>query len=76
MCGYNLVVECHASDLVARVRFPLPAPVTFLFELFIEQIDMKSISKMVDFFLLQKNHPKSKMKGWCKNEYSQRRITI
>ena len=25
-CGYNLVVECHASDLVARVRFSLPAP--------------------------------------------------
>ena len=40
-CGYNLVVECHASDLIARVQFPLPAPVTFLFELFIEQIDIK-----------------------------------
>ena len=26
LCGYNLVVECNASDLVARVRFPLPAP--------------------------------------------------
>ena len=26
LCGYNLVVECHASDLVARVRFSLPAP--------------------------------------------------
>lgn len=26
ICRYNLVVECHASDLVARVRFPLPAP--------------------------------------------------
>ena len=25
-CGYNLVVECHASDLIARVRFSLPAP--------------------------------------------------
>ena len=26
ICRYNLVVECHASDLTARVRFPLPAP--------------------------------------------------
>lgn len=26
ICGYNLVVECHASDLIARVRFSLPAP--------------------------------------------------
>ena len=34
MCRYSLVVESHASDLMARVRFPLPAPVTFLFELF------------------------------------------
>ena len=31
---------------------------------------------MVDFFLLWKNHPKSKMEGWCDNEYYQRRITI
>ena len=37
LCGYNLVVECHASDLVARVRFSLPAPTTYLFELFIKQ---------------------------------------
>ena len=28
ICGYNLVVECHASDLIARVRFPLPAPLS------------------------------------------------
>ena len=28
ICRYNLVVECHASDLVARVRFPLPAPLS------------------------------------------------
>ena len=28
MCGYNLVVECHASDLIARVRFSLPAPLS------------------------------------------------
>ena len=27
ICGYNLVVECNASDLVARVRFSLPAPI-------------------------------------------------
>ena len=26
ICGYNLMVECHASDLIVRVRFPLPAP--------------------------------------------------
>ncbi len=26
--GYNLVVECHASDLIARVRFPLAAPLS------------------------------------------------
>ena len=26
ICGYSLVVEFHASDLKARVRFPLPAP--------------------------------------------------
>ena len=26
MCRYSLVVESHASDLMARVRFPLPAP--------------------------------------------------
>lgn len=24
--GYNLVVECCASDPTARVRFPLPTP--------------------------------------------------
>ena len=30
-CGYNLVVECHASDLIARVRFSLPAPKIKLF---------------------------------------------
>lgn len=24
--GYNLMVECHASDLIVRVRFPLAAP--------------------------------------------------
>ncbi len=28
ICGYNLVVECHASDLIARVRFSLPAPLS------------------------------------------------
>ena len=27
-CGYSLVVESHASDLMARVRFPLPAPLS------------------------------------------------
>lgn len=27
------MVECHASDLIARVRFPPPAPTTFLFKL-------------------------------------------
>ena len=26
ICGYSLVVECYASDLMAWVRFPLPAP--------------------------------------------------
>ena len=40
ICGYNLVVECNASDLVARVRFPLPAPqkrykVKFLYIFFV-----------------------------------------
>ena len=25
-CGYSLVVESHASDLVTRVQFSLPAP--------------------------------------------------
>ena len=28
ICGCNLVVECHASDLIARVRFPPPAPLS------------------------------------------------
>ena len=28
MCRYSLVVESHASDLMARVRFPLPAPLS------------------------------------------------
>ena len=28
LCGYSLVVESHASDLVARVRFSLPAPLS------------------------------------------------
>ena len=27
-CGCNLVVECHASDLIARVRFPPSAPLS------------------------------------------------
>lgn len=26
LCGYKLMVDCHASDLKVRVRFPLPAP--------------------------------------------------
>ena len=26
LCGYSLMAESHASDLVVRVRFPLPAP--------------------------------------------------
>ena len=26
ICGCSLVVESHASDLVARVRFSVPAP--------------------------------------------------
>lgn len=45
LCGYSLVVESHASDLVARVRFSLPAPKTYLFEL-IEQIDTNFIIKI------------------------------
>ena len=28
MCRYSLVVESHASDLMARVQFPLPAPLS------------------------------------------------
>lgn len=32
-CGYNLVVECHASDLIARVRFPPSAPKCVFVEL-------------------------------------------
>ena len=34
-CGYSLVVESHASDLVARVRFSLPAPKCVFVELLI-----------------------------------------
>ena len=49
--GYNLVVECHASDLIARVRFSLPAPMTFLFEL-IEQIDTNIILKRMVYFFV------------------------
>ncbi len=30
-CGHNLVVECNASDLVARVQFSLPAPLIELY---------------------------------------------
>ena len=36
ICGYNLVVECHASDLIARVRFSLPAPKNLILLKFIE----------------------------------------
>lgn len=28
--GYNLVVECRASEPIAWVRFPLPTPYLFL----------------------------------------------
>ena len=47
------MVECHASDLIARVRFPLPAPTTYLFELFIEQIDIDIILKKDGIFLFE-----------------------
>ena len=42
------------------VRVPPSVPITNLFELQIQ----KSISKMVVFFCLRKNHPITK-KGWC-----------
>lgn len=29
--GYNLMVECHASDLIVRVRFPLAAPFNIMY---------------------------------------------
>ena len=40
------MVECHASDLIARVRFPLPAP-------FIKKYNVNSEFNM-DIFILAK----------------------
>ena len=52
MCGYNLVVECHASDLIAWVRFPLPAPLSKIVAPD-ESIDKSTVK--VDFFLFCRN---------------------
>ena len=52
MCGYSLVVEYHASDLVARVRFSLPAPKCILVEL-LKNIDIKNYDKTVNAKLLK-----------------------
>ena len=53
------MVECHASDLIARVQFPLPAPTTFLFEP-IEQIDTKIIQKMDEYLTEVKQEQKER----------------
>ena len=50
-CRCSSMVEPQPSKLMTWVRFPLPAPVTFLFELFIEQIDKNIILKGMVFFL-------------------------
>ena len=42
ICGCNLVVECHASDLIARVRFPPSAPF---------EINLRT-EKFVSFFII------------------------
>ena len=47
------MVESQPSKLIVRVRFPLPAPITNLFELS-KQIDTKIIQKWM-IFLLPKN---------------------
>ena len=56
-----LVLGTSVNDV--GVQVPSSAPITNLFELQIQ----KSISKMVDFFLLQKNHPKGK-DGVCNED--------
>ena len=49
----SLVVESHASDLVARVRFSVPAPITNLFELLNSryEINRKTIKLLVTIYI-------------------------
>ena len=57
-CGCNLVVECHASDLIARVRFPVPAPLS---KIVAPDESIEKSTVKVDFFvafILKKE-------GWC-----------
>ena len=46
-CGCNLVVECHASDLIARVRFPPPAPLS---KIVAPDENIDKLTVKVDFF--------------------------
>ena len=60
------MVECHASDLVARVRFSLPAPLSKIVAPD-ENIDKSTVK--VDFFnafILKKEDQLSKVKSFLK----------
>ena len=56
------MVECHASDLVARVRFPLPAPTLCRFEptkksqIFVKEIKTKYITFRIPVSRSQYNY--------------------
>ena len=43
--GYSLVVEFHASDLAARVRFSLPAPPRAYFLIFVVSLCVTKVLK-------------------------------
>ena len=65
-CGYSLVVESHASDLVARVRFSLPAPLSKIVAPD-ENIDKSTVK--VDFFYFVEIFD-CKEKSFVQNSYA------